>query len=141
MSHTIARSRAPAHFRISKVVQNPPTCSIFRRHYSNFHGLHHTQQANEWESSRPEQGLVLTSRDWKSIKITNTKKLELPFSERNIVHANLWSYRRTLLSEIKKFRERIRWRTLFHKKPEIKSSRAKKNYGLKQLITRRVTRI
>ena len=59
------------------------------------------------------------------------RKIEFPFSEKNIVHTNLWSYRRALLSEVEKFKERVRWRTFFHNKPELKSSNTKMTYGLK----------
>ena len=56
--------------------------------------------------------------------------LNVPFSEKNIVRSNIYSYKRALLNEVEKFVERIRWRVWAFKNPE-KVTKKKETYGLK----------
>ena len=57
------------------------------------------------------------------------EKLEINFSEKNIPLCNLWTYKRSLLTEIERFKENLRWKIFFFKRPELVN---KKDYfGLK----------
>ena len=57
------------------------------------------------------------------------EKLEISFSEKNIPLCNLWTYKRSLLTEIERFKENLRWKIFFFKRPDLVN---KKDYfGLK----------
>ena len=57
------------------------------------------------------------------------EKLDIDFSEKNIPSCSLFSYKRSLLAEIDRFKDAIRWRVFHFKKPKSKNN--KETYGLK----------
>ena len=55
--------------------------------------------------------------------------IDINFSTKNIPLCNLWTYKRSLLNEIERFRENLRWRVFYFKRPDKKKKI--QTYGLK----------
>ena len=64
------------------------------------------------------------------------ERIDIKFSRKNVIEPNLWNYKRSLLDETEKFKERVRWAVFYYKHPELK--RKKNNQSQYKLKTDKV---
>ena len=57
------------------------------------------------------------------------EKLEIDFADKNMPLCDVWSYKKSLLMDIERFKENLRWGVFFFKQP--KQINKEESYGLR----------